>query len=86
MTNLQIPDKLADQLRAEAKALGITVPDLLARMLRNQKHHSARPQKRAWPLRPAITRRLNAVYARESSALDPALLKLQRLSLEREPW
>jgi hypothetical protein len=34
----------------------------------------------------AVTARLDALYANISSSLDPALLRLQSLSLEREAW
>jgi hypothetical protein len=33
-----------------------------------------------------ITRRLDEVYAREDSALDPVFLRMQTTSLEREEW
>ncbi len=33
-----------------------------------------------------VTRRLNEVYAKEDSSLDPVLERLQTLSLPREEW
>jgi metal-responsive CopG/Arc/MetJ family transcriptional regulator len=33
-----------------------------------------------------VTRRLNQVYARKGSSLDPVLHELQRLSLPKEEW
>jgi hypothetical protein len=33
-----------------------------------------------------VTRRLNEVYAKESSSLDPVLARLQSLSLPKEEW
>jgi hypothetical protein len=33
-----------------------------------------------------VTRRLNEVYAKEDSGLDPVLERLQALSLPKEEW
>ena len=33
-----------------------------------------------------VTRRLNEVYAKESSSLDPVFARLQSLSLPKEEW
>ena len=33
-----------------------------------------------------VSRRLNEVYAKESSSLDPVLARLQSLSLPKEEW
>lgn len=33
-----------------------------------------------------VTRRLNEVYSKEDSALDPALARLQAASLPKEDW
>lgn len=33
-----------------------------------------------------VTRRLNDVYSKEDSALDPALARLQAASLPKEEW
>jgi metal-responsive CopG/Arc/MetJ family transcriptional regulator len=34
----------------------------------------------------SVTARLNAIYAKENSALDPALTELQSRSLTEEQW
>ena len=83
MTNLQVPDQLAERIQAEAKAEGLTVHELLQRMLREH-----RTLKRSLKTLSAaeITAQLDALYANISSSLDPALLRLQGLSLERETW
>lgn len=83
MTNLQIPDQLAEQIRAEAKAEGLSIHELLQRLLREHRKtkHSLKALSAA-----AVTARLDALYAKISSSLDPALLRLQSLSLEREAW
>ncbi len=83
MTNLQVPDQLAEKIQAEAKAEGLTVHELLQRMLREH-----RTLKRSLKTLSAadITAQLDALYANISSSLDPALLRLQGLSLERGTW
>lgn len=83
MTNLQVPDQLAEQIEAEAKAAGVPIQEFLRQML--QEH---RQLKRALKTLSSaeITARLDALYASVSSSLDPALLKLQSRSLEREAW
>lgn len=82
MTNLQIPDQLANQIREEAKAEGMTVPDLLAKMLRE--HRNAKYMPREYSA--TITARLDRIYANEQSSFDPNLRKLQLHSLDREHW
>jgi len=83
MTNLQVPDQLAEKIQAEAKAEGLTVHELLQRMLRE--HRKTKRSLKALSAS-AVTARLDALYANISSSLDPALLRLQSLSLEREAW
>jgi hypothetical protein len=83
MTNLQIPDQLAEQIQAEAKAEGLSIHELLQRLLRE--HRKTKHPLKALSAA-AVTARLDALYANISSSLDPALLRLQSLSLEREAW
>jgi hypothetical protein len=82
MTNLQLPDQLANQIQEEAKAEGTTVPNLLAQMLREHRHAKSTPRERS----AAITAHLDKLYAQESSSLDPNLRKLQSRSLDQEQW
>jgi Na+/phosphate symporter len=77
MTNLQIPDQLANQILEEAKAEGTTVPDLLEQML--HEHRQAKRKSREHSA--AITAQLDTVYAKEQSSLDPNLSELQSRSL-----
>ncbi len=83
MTNLQVPDQLAEKIQAEAKAEGLTVHELLQRMLRE---HRALKRSLKTLSAAEITAQLDALYANISSSLDPALLRLQSLSFEREAW
>ena len=83
MTNLQVPDLLAEQIQAAATAEGLAIHELLQKMLREHQK-SKRPSK---PLSAVeITSRLDTLYAKLPSSLDPALFKLQSRSLEREAW
>lgn len=88
MTNLQLPDNLAKQIRETAEATGITIPDLLRQLISDYR----RKQKQALPPRQqinatsVITERLDVIYSREASQLDLALFKMQALSLGYEQW
>ncbi len=84
MTNLQIPEKLADEIREEAEAEGVTVLDLLTQLLQEHRRNAKR-RRVSQPLSD-ITERLNAIYATEDSSIDPALVKLQARALDNEKW
>lgn len=87
MTNISFPDKLASQLRTQAKAVGVNVPTLVADLLRDRKkylrHKSRRKQKKLSTAE--IKRRMELPHVREDK-LDPALHELQVSVLEREKW
>ena len=83
MTDLPVPDNLADQIRAEAEASGESIPELLQQMLRERQR--AR-QARHSDATPPVTKQLDAVYVQQPSRLDPQLQKLQARSLHREDW
>ncbi len=76
-TAISIPDSLFVEADDLASKLGLTRSELyaraLARLLENYRDH-------------AITAKLNEVYAKEASAPDPVLSKLQFASLEAEEW
>ena len=76
-TAISIPDKVFMVADRVAHRLGISRSQLYVVALRNflEKHH-----------REHITEKLNALYRHESSAVDPALKKLQAHSLPRESW
>ena len=82
MTNLQIPDQLANQILEEATAEGTTVPNLLTQMLREHRHAKRAPRERS----AAITAHLDTLYTKEPSSLDPNLRELQSRSLDHEKW
>ena len=81
MTNLQIPDQLAEQIEATANAEGIPVHELLQRMLREYQQLKHTPEVVSAD---EITSRLDTLYTDVSSSLDPVLLRLQSRSLERD--
>jgi metal-responsive CopG/Arc/MetJ family transcriptional regulator len=76
-TAVSIPDKVLRRAEALAKSLEISRSELYTNALANfvAEHDEAR-----------VTERLNEVYARKSSALDPVIEKLQFLSLPVEHW
>ena len=74
-TAISIPDPLFQAAERTAKRLGISRSELyataLAEYLRDNRHGN-------------ITERLNALYAEESSTLDPMLAQIQSLSLPKD--
>ncbi len=76
-TAISLPDPLFAEAEQIAKRLRISRSKLYATALAQfLKQHSAR----------GVTERLNAVYAKEKSQLDPVLHSLQLRSLPREDW
>ena len=76
-TAVSIPDKVFRKAEALAKSMEISRSELYTNALANfvAEHDEAR-----------VTERLNEVYARQSSTLDPVIEKLQFLSLPVEHW
>ena len=76
-TAISLPDQLFRAGDVLAKRLKVSRSELYARALSEYlaKH---RPDE--------VTQRLNAVYATDESALDPALGAVQARSLPREDW
>ena len=88
MTHLPVPERIANQIRAKAKAEGITISAFLTRLLRENRQVSRRAatrRKRKKLSAAEIKRRMNLPHVREDT-LDPILLKMQMLSLGREEW
>ena len=73
---LSIPDDLFESAEALTKRLGVSRSHLYATALAE---FVAKSRGRK------ITERLNAVYESEDSRLPPAVRRLQRRSLTREP-
>jgi metal-responsive CopG/Arc/MetJ family transcriptional regulator len=76
-TAISLPDKLFASTDALAKRLGVSRSQLVATALAEfvAKHRGG-----------DVTRRLDAVYGREASALDPVTRRLQVRSLGADPW
>jgi predicted transcriptional regulator len=77
-TSFQIPDALIQKTEQLAQARGLSrdeiVVDALAQYLGSDE------------VRNGVTARLNAVYATESSTLEPGLALIQSSSLPKESW
>ncbi|MBI5054456.1 MAG: hypothetical protein HZC38_01275 [Chloroflexi bacterium] len=87
MSTLTVPPNIANRIRAKAKAEGLTISDLLKQLLRSYdatprtiKRRSSRVMRND-----AVTQRLNKIYAKEDSSLDPVIAKIQAKAL-REEW
>jgi metal-responsive CopG/Arc/MetJ family transcriptional regulator len=76
-TAVSLPDRLFRSAETAARKL---------RMSRSQLYATAIAEFLERRRSSKITERLNKVYSKESSALDPALLSAQIKSLEREDW
>ena len=76
-TAISLPDDLFASADALAVRLGVSRSNLFATALAEflAKHQSRR-----------VTERLDAVYATESSALDPVIRKAQRKTILRDKW
>ena len=76
-TAISLPDKLFESSDALARRLGLSRSQLVATALAEflAKHRGR-----------DVTRRLDAVYADEASALDPGTVRLQARSLRGDAW
>lgn len=76
-TAISLPDDLFESADALAERLGVS---------RSQLYQSALAEYLAKHQSRQVTERLNAVYARTGSKLDPALARLQSRTLKRDQW
>jgi metal-responsive CopG/Arc/MetJ family transcriptional regulator len=76
-TAISLPDTLFASADALARRLGISRSELYQNAIAE---YLAKHQARK------VTERLNAVYARTDSRLDPHLAKLQARTLKRDQW
>jgi metal-responsive CopG/Arc/MetJ family transcriptional regulator len=76
-TAISLPDELFASAEALAERLGVTRSALFATAVAEfLAKHQARK----------VTDRLNALYAEESSVLDPRLARAQKRSAARSEW
>ena len=76
-TAVSIPNPVFEAAEELARRLGVSRSELYARALAD--FLEKRLDRR-------VTERLDEVYAREESGLDPALARLQAASLPRDEW
>ncbi|HEY0601767.1 MAG TPA: hypothetical protein VGD58_02595 [Herpetosiphonaceae bacterium] len=76
-TAISIPDELFQSAEQFAQQHGLSRSELYATALQQylKEHHSQN-----------ITEQLDAIYATESSTLDPALAHMQARSVARDEW
>ena len=76
-TAISLPDPIFEEAEALAQQLGMSRSELYAEALKAYLRRYNREQ---------ILAKLNEVYARESSELDPVMAKMQFMSLPYEDW
>ena len=76
-TAISIPDSIFRAAEKLAKRLGFSRSELYAKAVSEylQKHRND-----------GITRKLDEIYAKESSQLDPAIQALQSASIDEDEW
>jgi metal-responsive CopG/Arc/MetJ family transcriptional regulator len=76
-TAISLPDSVFEQAEALAQQLGVSRSELYTKALQSYLKRYNRDQ---------ILLKLNQVYSRESSELDPVMTRMQFMSLPREDW
>jgi metal-responsive CopG/Arc/MetJ family transcriptional regulator len=76
-TAISLPDAVFEQAEALAQQLGVSRSELYTKALQAYLRRYNRDQ---------ILRKLNQVYATESSELDPVMARMQFMSLPHEDW
>ena len=76
-TAISVPDALFESADALAERLGVS---------RSRLYQSALAEYLAKHQARKVSERLDAVYAKRSSRLDPRLAKMQARSLRRDEW
>ena len=76
-TAISLPDSVFEEAEALAERLGLSRSELYTKALQAYLRKYNRNQ---------ILNKLNQVYSQESSELDPALARMQFMSLLRENW
>ena len=76
-TAISLPDSVFEQAEAIAQQLGISRSELYTKAIQGYLQRYNRDQNLL---------KLNQVYASESSELDPAMARMQFMSLPNEDW
>ena len=76
-TAISLPDSVFEEAEALAQELGLSRSELYTKALQTYLKKYNRDQ---------TLLKLNQVYSKESSKLDPVMAKMQFMSLPREDW
>lgn len=76
-TAISLPDSVFEQAEVLAQQLGLSRSELYTKALQAYLKRYNRDR---------ILLKLNQVYSRESSELDPVMARMQFMSLPREDW
>lgn len=76
-TAISLPDPIFEEAESLARQLGVSRSELYTNALKAYLRKYSRDQ---------ILSKLNQIYSEESSELDPALAKIQFMSLPSENW
>ena len=76
-TAISLPDSVFEEAEVLAQQLGLSRSELYAKALQVYLKRYNREQ---------MLLKLNQVYSRESSELDPVMARMQFMSLPREDW
>jgi metal-responsive CopG/Arc/MetJ family transcriptional regulator len=76
-TAISLPDSVFEEAKALAQRLGLSRSELYTKALQTYLKKYNRNQ---------ILQKLNQVYSKESSEVDPVMAKMQWMSLSREDW
>lgn len=76
-TAISLPDSVFEEAEALARQLGLSRSELYTKALKAYLRKYNRNQ---------ILNKLNQIYSKESSELDPVLAKMQFMSLPLEDW
>jgi metal-responsive CopG/Arc/MetJ family transcriptional regulator len=76
-TAISLPDSVFEEAEVLAQQLGLSRSELYVQALKAYLERYNRNQ---------ILHKLNQVYSKESSELDPVMAKMQFMSLPREDW
>ncbi|NEP37045.1 MULTISPECIES: CopG family transcriptional regulator [unclassified Moorena] len=76
-TEISLPDSVFEEAEALAQQMGLSRSELYLKALKAYLKRYNRDQ---------ILQKLNEVYSKESSELDPVMAKIQFMSLPNEEW
>jgi hypothetical protein len=81
MVKLRLPKKLAEQIRAEAKAANMSVSAFLSQLLRDSDYMRRRHSRKT--LNYEMIKRINEVCKKVDTSLDPVIAQIQWQTLKK---